>query len=86
MFLGARHLNLMDKIRSNTISNKFKSLIPKFQGLGCKSLELKGLRLGGLNPIGLEFESLASGPSILDPRLGLRCSVPEMFLGFDLSR
>jgi hypothetical protein len=50
------------------ISNEFKSLIPKFKGLGCKGLEFRGL----------EFESLIS-----DPRHGLGGPEPEMFLGFD---
>jgi hypothetical protein len=51
VFFGARHLNLMDKIRSNTISNEFEYVITKFQGLRYKSLEF-----GGLDRIGLRFE------------------------------
>ena len=74
------HLNLMDKIRSNTILNDNRILNPrslKLQGLGLKGLEFGGLRLGGLDPIGLEFESLVSNPSILDPRPALRGSGPS---------
>jgi hypothetical protein len=38
--------------------------------------------LGGLESLGgLEFESLVSDPSVLDSRLGLGGSGPEMFLG-----
>jgi hypothetical protein len=81
---GACHLNLMDKIKSNIISNEFESLIPKFQGIGFKGLEFEGLGLGGLDPMGLEFEFLVSDPSISAPRLGLEGSGPDMFLGFDL--
>jgi hypothetical protein len=81
VFLGVRHLNLMDKIRSNTISNEFESVIPKFQGLRDKGLELRGLGSGGLDRRGLEFESLVS-----NPRPGLGGSRPEMFLSFDFPR
>jgi hypothetical protein len=79
MFPGARHLNLMEKKRSHIISDEFKSLIPKFQGLGCNNLKFGGLRLTGL-----EFESLVLDPSVSDLRPGLGGSRPEMFLGFDL--
>jgi hypothetical protein len=72
-------------------------LIPKFQDLGCKGLEFGGLGLKGLGGLGLEslrglglrgleFESLVSDPSILDPRPGLGGSRPEIFLGFDFPR
>ena len=47
---------------------------------------MKGLKFGclglrGLDPIGLEFESLVS-----DPRPGLRGLEPEMFMGIDFPR
>jgi hypothetical protein len=45
--------------------------------VGLESLRLKSL-------VGLEFESLVSDPSVLDPRHGLGGSRPKKFLGFDL--
>jgi hypothetical protein len=60
------------------MTTEFESSILKFQGLG-----LKGLGFGGLDPIGPEFESLVSNPSVSDLRLGLGGSGLEMFLGFD---
>jgi hypothetical protein len=70
----------MDKIRSNTISNEFEFMIPKFQGLGYKGFKFEGLGPRGLDRIGLEFKSLDLDPSILDSRPDIGGSGPEMFL------